>query len=153
MIPAETPDALPVTTAAAAEPEDLLAAWVGRAQLSPAVDRAIVRWLDRELKEDQYARLEQAGHSVEDAIPLAPVFIDLAAFPGPTDEANQPFSPEHGFLHQALGLEPQALAGNTETMDVGQVPGPSRRRRERPSKGIALVGGPGQGKSTVGQLP
>jgi energy-coupling factor transporter ATP-binding protein EcfA2 len=149
---AEPPDDPPVEEPGAAEPEDRLAAWVGRAQLPPEADRALVRWLDRELKEDQYARLEQAGHSVEDAIPLAPVFIDLEALPGPVEDPPVEVAPENGFLFQALGLEPQRLW--TLTFLSGRPEFGEQRPRNilLHLRGIVLIGGPGQGKSTVGQI-
>jgi hypothetical protein len=37
----------------------------------------MTNFLAKELRSDQYANLEQAGHSTEERIPLARIFVDL----------------------------------------------------------------------------
>jgi hypothetical protein len=60
-------------TAESASPEggDLLASWVGAANVRSDLAIDLTRWLERQLVSDQYARLEQAGHNLEEAVPQA----------------------------------------------------------------------------------
>src|SRR5271169_279751 len=62
----------------------------------------VTRWLEKQLLADQYARLEQAGHSPEGKIPLARVFIDIPApvLPELDDDGDTP-----GFVSELLKLE------------------------------------------------
>lgn len=114
---------------------------------------ALTQWLAQQFAADLDARLEQAGHASDQRISLARVFIDLPVRDG-MDEIPEP-EPKDGEV-----LAPGALAEL-----LGRVPGPvgpedpwSGRRRERPweeapePRGVLLVGGPGQGKSTCGQF-
>jgi hypothetical protein len=105
----------------------------------------LTRWLEKQLLADQYARLEQAGQSPEGKIPLAQVFIDI---PAPVTRGMRPDEHASGLVHELLRMEPvplteaAAIAGSTRG-DPG----------DRPThKGhFVLIGGPGQGKSTIGQ--
>jgi hypothetical protein len=59
-------------------PEDVLAeAFETLAGTRPDFERGMSKFLAKELLDDQYVNLEQAGHAVEDKIPLARVFVDL----------------------------------------------------------------------------
>ena len=114
-------------------------------------------FLQKELLSDEFVNLEQAGHDVNERISLAQVFVDLPVDDEPyredaldaedgTDfrfENYDQDSPGRGFIKDMLAvsserLDPQSLASNA----IGQ----------RPRGRFVLVGGPGQGKTTVGQF-
>jgi hypothetical protein len=51
-------------------------------------ERTISRYLQNALFADQYANLEQAGHSPDERVPMASVFVDLPV-DTPTSGADQ----------------------------------------------------------------
>lgn len=109
--------------------------------LSAACSRAgvdatrVIAWLGAELGADRFARLEQAGDSAENKIPLAQVFIDLDVSASPSFDG-----PSRRFLRDTLQRQPKQLGEE-------QTPG-----EKKVHHGAILVGGPGQGKSTLSQL-
>ncbi|HSO00682.1 MAG TPA: hypothetical protein VLS89_20460, partial [Candidatus Nanopelagicales bacterium] len=129
--------------AAGSPAPDVLADAVGRAGLGPDVVEALTRWLAKELVDDQFARLEQAGHRGERRIPLARVFVDLEVSvspqPEPTGSSERP-----GFARTVLGMSPGSIAQEASRLD------PTLRRSG--AAGFVLIGGPGQGKSTLCQI-
>jgi hypothetical protein len=115
----------------------------------------ISAFLQKELLADQYVNLDQAGHSGEEQIPMARVFVDLVATSQPLSEPPQEESGEHS--QQARGFVREViLAGSRRLSDE-----PATLQREsnslttsisKPDLGrFVLVGGPGQGKSTTAQ--
>jgi hypothetical protein len=121
-------------------PVDILGEAVARGRFRRSdLAEVLTRWLEKQLLEDQYARLEQAGHSPEGRIPLARVFVDIEAprieghpwapWPGPTAIAS-------GFVHEMLGVEPVAIRLPQDKAESGH---------------YLLIGSPGQGKSTLGR--
>lgn len=146
-------DEAPESTAEEAPPravdEDRIAAWVGQARVPAEWAEVLTRWLERQFVSDQYARLEQAGHNLEEAIPLAPVFVDLEVSSGPQASMPPEPNPENGFVAQALARTPKLLGDRERVLAKESLPDPERRSE---SNGYVLIGGPGQGKSTVGQF-
>src|SRR5580700_1385259 len=129
---------------------DRLAQVGARAGLSEEAVDALAGWLARELESDRYAQLERAGHNVEDRIPLARVFVDLHAAPVPVDDGERA-----GATEPLVALldkpreerrEPALLHDARRDRDAPRAFAPDR------IEGYAVVGGPGQGKSTLGQL-
>lgn len=121
----------------------------------PNFERTITNFLQKELLADQYAKLEQAGHTVEDRIPLASVFVDLPVAHEranePPDEQNDADLLPQGFVAEALDvalerLDPQSL-NSLATQRVMRL----KSTNHEPGR-FVLVGGPGQGKTTVGQF-
>jgi hypothetical protein len=108
-------------------------------------------FLQKELLADQYVNLEQAGHAAEDKTPMARVFIDLpcSRHPGMTEHATFTEEQEgrfYGFAKEFVFEGARRLAQDFElSKDIGQGPRPVAGR-------FVLVGGPGQGKTTVGQF-
>ncbi|MDA0170389.1 hypothetical protein OJ998_14920 [Solirubrobacter taibaiensis] len=127
-------------------PGDVLDAIV--TQFSPTrVDfkDVIASFLQKELLADQYVKLEQAGRAADEAIPLGRVFIDL---PASADRQAEPLRVEDesraGFVARVLRAGGQRLAAG-EAFDV-------KGSSKRPRLGrYVLIGGPGQGKTTLGQ--
>jgi hypothetical protein len=98
----------------------------------PELERTLVNYLEKTLIAERFVRLEQAGHSAQQPVALTQVFVDL------------PIGREHDrtgelflrrLLERAAPLERAAQDGG---------------RGESPR--IVLVGGPGQGKTTLGQF-
>jgi energy-coupling factor transporter ATP-binding protein EcfA2 len=130
-------------------PPDLLAEWVATAGLGEEVRDALVTWLAKQLVSDQFAKLEQGGHQ-EGGVALRKVFVDLpiAAHPG-TESPNV----RRLFLATLFAGKPVALCEVGAPEDYVDVDlGLSARPWEQKRHGFVVIGGPGQGKSTVGQL-
>lgn len=151
-------DDLRRTFAAYILPGDVLAETVAALESinseRPDFDDAMARFLQKELLADQWANLEQAGRSDDEQVPVSRVFVDL-----PFSDQRQPDPPVEssqedlmpGFVAHVVEaashrLDPASLnsqRGNRESEESG--PSPSEGR-------LVLLGGPGQGKSTVGQF-
>ena len=145
---------------------DALALIIERLNLqTPNFDETICSFLQKELLSDEFVNLEQAGHGADESIPLARVFVDLHARSQPQGAQMQfsasgndpvhregPLGTEHaGFIKEMLAvsserLDPQSLAVHS----IGQTPEPGGPRHSRGR--FVLIGGPGQGKTTVGQF-
>ena len=125
----------------------------------------ITGFLEKELLNDQFVNIEQAGHRDSDGIPLAQVFVDLETVdevqalrlvesqqtPQILYDDDLSGFPKLGFIREIVDLASERLdyhslekdhAGPTSIPDSSQLP------RGR----FVLIGGPGQGKSTVGQF-
>jgi len=126
------------TYAAWVLPGDVLSEMLRVLQLDktdfPSVMR---RYLESELLDDQFARLGQGGYTDAKNIPLSTVFIDV-----PVETPKSPPNEER----------PTFLTLFFE--EAGQVLKPSMRgksHRDQKAGRVVLIGGPGQGKTTVGQ--
>lgn len=103
----------------------------------PDFESTIANFLQKEMLADQYAYLEQAGHNPDDKVPLANVFIDLPV----ADERLYEPPTEHssGFIAELVSAGSAKFDQDSSTSKRGNL------------GRYVLVGGPGQGKSTVGQ--
>jgi hypothetical protein len=122
----------------------------------PDFKQIIYKFLQEELIADQYANLEQAGRATEDKVPVARVFIDLPTFteqlidPPNEHDSNTPQLPT-GFVAEILEiagnrLDPASVnLGGASQNDFGNAPHYDFGR-------FVLIGGPGQGKTTVSQF-
>ncbi|MGW8328080.1 NACHT domain-containing protein [Streptomyces sp. NPDC055897] len=87
----------------------------------------------KELATDQWVKLGQAGEADNERLPLAELAIDpIASYTAPDGSHETVSSVRHILLHGDSVLRPSRL---TETPPY-----------------VALIGGPGQGKSTVSQI-
>jgi hypothetical protein len=98
---------------------------------TPDFERAITNFLEKTLVADRFVRLEEAGHSADAPTPLSNVFIDL---------------PIVGESTAGGSLFMDRLLNDCATLQTRD--GDERNTEHR----IVLVGGPGQGKTTVGQF-
>ncbi len=98
---------------------------------TPAFERAIRNYLEKTLVGDRFLRLEEAGYGAEEPTALSNVFIDL---PISGDDS------EPGFFMRRL-LEHTATLNRS--LGAGE---------DAPPRRVVLVGGPGQGKTTLGQF-
>jgi hypothetical protein len=97
--------------------------------------------------DDRYARLDQAGHTGKDLTPLAQVFVDLPVSSQPQSEpADEPeASSKVGIVHDLLDIGNQRLDADSVVRLRGLDRGSQKIGR------IVLIGGPGQGKTTISQ--
>lgn len=109
---------------------------------APDFDKVIANFLEKELLADQYANLEQGGRIADEKIPISQVFIDL-----PTQSEETDGEPE-GLAGQLLAIAGERLSPSSH--DVADLQ--RGASSSGPVKGrLVLVGGPGQGKTTLGQ--
>lgn len=118
-----------------------LAEWVGG--LRPDFDDILERFLSKELLADQYSKLGQAGHAADEAIPLATVFVDLPSSDSPSDQTED--RNQLGIVRLLTDVAREELKG-AWTARPGVPPRSPMNGR------VVLIGGPGQGKSTIGQF-
>jgi hypothetical protein len=119
----------------------------------PDFDEVMSRFLQKELIADQWVNLEQAGRSTEEQVPVSRVFVDL-----PVSDMRQPDPPTEdlsqlapGFVAKVLEtasvrLDPESLSFQKGARDADDA------RSSSPESRLVLVGGPGQGKTTIGQF-
>jgi hypothetical protein len=118
--------------------------------------QVIYKFLQEELLADQYANLEQAGRATEDKIPIARVFVDLPVFAEqlvdpPDEQVSATSSLPTGFIAEILEAAKERLdpisvktdRPSREDIVIWSISEPGR---------YVLIGGPGQGKTTVGQF-
>lgn len=115
----------------------------------PTPDAVLTAYLSRGVLADEDARLSQAGDRSEDRIKLASVFVDLHAgltpSAEPAQEAPGDLSPAslHYLLNaSSLKLDPIAL-NDAKSQQDSRPPLFGR---------FVFLGGPGSGKSTIGQF-
>lgn len=117
---------------------------------NPDFLRIMSLFLQRELRNDQFAKLEQAGHTADQKTALANVFIDLPSLDrpqaDPPEEKDSKLPP--GIVHELLQAGSEVLRPSTATSSVADSQAIFRPRPGR----YVLIGGPGQGKSTIGQF-
>jgi hypothetical protein len=137
----------------------------------------ITNYLQKHLLRDQFIRLGQAGYSTDDKTSLARVFIDLPAFKErmsdpPNESLRLRGALPCGFVSEVLDegaqlLDFQSVASRQRLLAAervhggeglarrpseGHVPAPEAEKDGEPRPGrYVLVGGPGEGKTTVGQ--
>ena len=118
----------------------------------PNLHLHLVRLLQKQFLEDQYARLEQAGFAADQRIPLANVFIDVPVDSSPPVSEREETGPDGpkppGFV-EIFGASGQRLLSLRHD---GPVDAHEFRRAPKGSGRFVLIGGPGQGKTTVGQF-
>ena len=143
-------------------PRDVLGEAAAKAGLEPEVVEALTHWLAVELSGDRFARLEQAGGGGEGGIPLARVFVDLEVSKTPMPEVSD-LEARWPFVRMMLEQRPQRLAERATRLHAASLGGGASSLDEdvhvegqedpqRQPSGVVVIGGPGQGKSTVGQL-
>ncbi|MEX0926929.1 MAG: hypothetical protein WD208_09485 [Dehalococcoidia bacterium] len=138
-------------------PGDVIAAMMQRLQpKNPDFNEIMHRFLQIELTQDHVAKLESAGQDPDTRIPLANVFVDLPITTNQEEAGTPP-----GFSHSLMPgfvqwmLERDFRVGEHEpsrTITTIEQSTTEATTFETIHAGrYVLVGGPGQGKSTLGQ--
>ena len=133
-------------------PGDVLAALAAKLEeSSPDFTKVTANFLQKETLDDHYSKLEQAGHGPGNRVPLEEVFVDLPAFAErlstPPDE-QVPLPP--GMLSGLLSVGSLCLRPK-EVDPLDRISRIAAIERGEPGRYV-LVGGPGQGKSTLAQF-
>jgi hypothetical protein len=125
--------------------------------LQPDFETVMADFLQGEIGgADQYARLKEAGSAAERKTPLADVFVDLPVAAERTLEPPDELPDANGRLPDGFASEVIRVGGLRLDHDSLLVPlSPSETAEDclaYPEHGrFVLIGGPGQGKSTLGQ--
>ena len=129
---------------------------------TPDLEETLTSFLQKELLSDEFVNLEQAGHDANERIPLARVFVDLHTrdeHRGTVQEleahspyqGGPPVGEDRGFIKEILEISLERLNRQFHTVHtIGQ--GPESEERQLSRGRFVLIGGPGQGKTTVGQF-
>lgn len=133
------------TKATAATLSHTLADMAVKAQLTAAELLAVRVWLTEGLVANTNAKLGQGGHA-ETAVALRQVFVDL---PTTSEETNLDEEDKQGFLERFMAA-PHIHANLNAKVAKTLIPA-FRRYQETEIGASLLIGGPGQGKSTLGQ--
>lgn len=121
---------------------------------SPEFEQVLANFLQKELRADLNVNLEQAGSASEQPTPLAKVFVDLPFSFERTNEPQQEGVDSEGrlpsgFINEVLQIGGQKL----NSVSIGASQGMATQLLTGPKPGkIVLIGGPGQGKTTIGQF-
>lgn len=133
-----------------------------RAKLTPAALEAVKAWLGEQFLANMYAKLGQVGEAEGD-IALRRVFVDLPVVLGPNDGRGE--EDRGDFLLSFLKAKPIKLGdianpqkflsgfdAEEQEMQVNIARSSGKQSRNDRLSATLLIGGPGQGKSTLGQL-
>ena len=119
-------------------------------------DRIICRYLQREFLGDQYASLKQAGHMGDGLTPLAKVFVDLPASSAQSADLEEQETPGGrlplGFVSEVLDEGNERLARKAHNSATSVFEYMTGENLSPQAGKFVLIGGPGQGKTTIGQF-
>jgi hypothetical protein len=116
----------------------------------PDFDDSIALFLQKELLAEQWANLDQAGTATEEQVPVSRVFVDLPVFG--ERRADPPEEGPDG-LCSGFAAEVVEIAARRHDQRSNEAERLGGATHPVPEDGrIVLLGGPGQGKSTIGQF-
>jgi hypothetical protein len=107
-------------------------------------------FLQKELRHEQFVKLEQAGHTIDQKTSLANVFVDLPASDHPISNINVLTEP--GIVEQVLQTGGNILRPSLCVVEDADADLDTDTKKRSNLGRYVIVGGPGQGKSTVGQF-
>ncbi|MDG4781159.1 hypothetical protein O7614_16035 [Micromonospora sp. WMMD961] len=114
--------------------------------------KIIVNYLQKDILSDQFAKLEQAGHSADEAIPLSQVFVDLPVTVEPVQSADNERRRSNEESYNFTAAIVDAAGSRFIESPSEQSGGPTKHSPPDPAGRYVLIGGPGQGKTTLGQF-
>jgi hypothetical protein len=142
-------DAIRKSFAALISPGDLIAELGALIKTGPDYMQTLASYLQRLLIEDRNSKLESAGQDFEQQVPLATVFVDLPAVQRPevlrTPDIGAPEGTVSNLARHLLDVGSFVLRKITES------PTDESPRKANPVTRQLILGGPGQGKSTLVQ--
>ena len=130
-------------------------------------DKVINNFLQKELLRDLNVNLEQAGHQTEEKISLSKVFVDLPisddfiinrqedySFFFDEEEEDDDNELSEGFINKIIKIsaEPLDLISLNTKKEMFEKTNKKNWEEIQKEGKYVLIGGPGQGKSTIGQL-
>lgn len=119
----------------------------------PNTTRILTTFLDRELRADEASRLDQAGNRTDDQLRLARLFFDLPTSTEP--QLTPPIEGNNPKGEMLPGIMSELLRAGSRKLDpltlYEQETSTSDKAERFPSR-FVLLGGPGSGKSTIGQF-
>jgi len=136
-------------------PGDVLAAMLADIEKRrPNATRILTAFLERELRADESARLDQAGNRTEEQLRLAQLFFDLPALADdwslpPEENPDDAGKLPPGVLWELLSSGSRKL--DPKTLYDQEIASSDNKKGEFPTRYV-LLGAPGSGKSTVGQF-
>lgn len=147
-------------------PGDVLAKIIQTLSLNtPDFEDTLVNFLQKEMLNDEFVNLEQAGHDANERIPLASVFVDLPIHDEKRDFSESAIAVADVVLEQRQsasitdkGIIKEILEVSSEHLDPQSLSIQRARQNsdavtsERSRGRYVLIGGPGQGKTTIGQF-
>lgn len=137
-------------------PGELISAFLAQVEArTPNAAKVLTTFLERELRSDEAARLDQAGNRTDQQLHLSRLFFDLPATPEqsltpPDETADENGRLPPGILSELLRaagrkLDPLTLFEHNSGIIDGD-------KESSLVSQYLLLGGPGSGKSTVGQF-
>ena len=121
---------------------DILAALAKQLQKEEDYTDCLKIYLSRKFSEEMYTRMDQAGSVTEDRIRIEKVCIDIDAYEKETEE-------QFAFAERIFRLGNSVRGYKKDTDVLGN---PCMERCLEKSENFVLIGGPGQGKSTICQF-
>ena len=120
----------------------------------PEFHKVMTNFLQKEMLDDHYSKLEQAGHSPDNKVPLEKVFVDLPVFSNRQSNAPDEIVVDgqlpNGFISKLIQYSCQSTipySAQTKGIDKDS----TKKMLDRELGRLVLIGGPGQGKSTLAQ--
>ena len=135
---------------------DVLAAMLAEIERRiPNYTHILSTFLERELRADEAARLDQAGNRTEEQLRLAQLFFDLPAsrepqLAPPDEEPDGEGRLPRGLLYELLSSG--SRKPDPKTMYEQETATQGSANEELFPTRFVLLGGPGSGKSTVSQF-
>jgi hypothetical protein len=117
----------------------------------PDFEDVVSRFLQREFMAERWAHLEQAGRVAEEQVTVSKVFVDLPVFHERRADApgeNKELLP--GFAAEVVQVASRRL--DPATLSDKRSLSPLDEQEHRKEGRFVLLGGPGQGKSTICQF-
>jgi hypothetical protein len=126
---------------------DLFAALAKKISSTPDPEVVLTSYLCREILVDEDARLSQAGDRSEDRIRLANVFVDLPTASVPNADVTDEFIHKRS-SRGSLDILLRAATNKLDPLALHEQAESTKRIYGR----YVFIGGPGSGKSTLGQF-